>query len=259
LREPGVRVVSYPALAEKPERYHKPGDALFPELKPLDFLLGQKKVMSTASWESEYQQHPYQVGGGAIPIEKLKVIPIFDRTKIRRSVLSVDKAGTKDGGAHTAFVLMHEMGRDVTPRWAIEEVVRGQWGALEREQRLRQAAEIVRNSFKPRYVDFKIVVEVEPGSGGKESAETTLRNLHGFSVVLCKPTGSKEVRAEPFVAAVQGGDVGLVATTSNWVKMFLEECEPWPYGRTKDMVDAAAQAYTQLTLEPVLDYTKAFA
>ena len=76
-------------------------------------------------------------------------------------------------------------------------------------------------------------------------------------MVLNKPTGSKEVRAEPFVAAIQGGDVGLVAGT--WVKMFLDECEPWPFGRTKDMVDAAAQAYNQLTLEPVLDYTKAFA
>jgi phage terminase large subunit-like protein len=209
-RELGVRVVSYPALAEKPERYRKPGDALFPELKPLEFLLGQKRVMSTASWESEYQQHPYQVGGGAIPIEKLKVIPIFDRTKIRRSVLSVDKAGTEGGGAHTAFVLMHDMGSDAVPRWIIEEIARGQWGALEREQRLRQAAETIRASFKPRYVDFKVVVEVEPGSGGKESAETTARNLSGFSVILNKVTGSKEVRAEPFVAAsVIKGDVSV--------------------------------------------------
>src|SRR5208283_275117 len=148
-----------------------------------------------------------------------------------------------------------DMGRDVTPRWIIEEVIRGQWGALEREQRLRHAAEIIRASFKPRWVDFKIVVEQEGGSGGKESAETTVRNLAGFSVVLNKPTGSKEVRAEPFVAAIQGGDVGLVAGT--WVKMFLDECEPWPYGRTKDMVNAAAQAFNQLNLAPVLNYEKA--
>jgi hypothetical protein len=43
---------------------------LFPAHKSLSFLMRQKRVMTKASWESEYQQNPIVVGGGVIPIEK---------------------------------------------------------------------------------------------------------------------------------------------------------------------------------------------
>jgi hypothetical protein len=41
-----------------------------------------------------FQQHPIVVGGGELPIEKLKVLPYFDRSKIMASVRYWDKAGT---------------------------------------------------------------------------------------------------------------------------------------------------------------------
>jgi hypothetical protein len=44
------------------------------------------------------------------PIEKLRVIPFLDRSKILKSVRYVDKAGTAGGdGAYTAMVLMHKL------------------------------------------------------------------------------------------------------------------------------------------------------
>ena len=51
----------------------------------------------------------------------------------------------------------------------VEDVVRGQWSALEREQRLLQAA-TADNETCRRY---QIWFEQEPGSGGKESAEAS--------------------------------------------------------------------------------------
>src|SRR6266436_5214030 len=74
------RMLSYPAIAEHDERCRRKGDPLFPELKPLDFLLDRKKLLTQPSWESIYQQHPIIVGGGQFPIEKLKVLPYFDRS-----------------------------------------------------------------------------------------------------------------------------------------------------------------------------------
>jgi hypothetical protein len=98
--------------------------------------------MSEASWQAEYQQEPYLVGGGMFPIEKLHIIPVFDRGLIEASVLAVDKAGTKDGdGACTAIVLMHKMKNG---QFLIETVLRGRWGALEREQVIKGAAEAAR-------------------------------------------------------------------------------------------------------------------
>jgi hypothetical protein len=64
---PEMRVLSFPAIAEKDEGFRRKGEALFPSLKPLGVLLDQKKLMSEASWQAEYQQHPYVVGGSRFP------------------------------------------------------------------------------------------------------------------------------------------------------------------------------------------------
>jgi len=96
---------------------------------------------------------------------------------------------------------------------------------------------------------FTVVIEQEPGSGGKESAEATIRNLAGFTCIADKPGAnrSKEVRAEPFAAQCQGGNVYLVAQYPNWIPDFLEEAEAFPAGPHKDQIDAAAQAFHHLT------------
>jgi hypothetical protein len=192
-KEPEIRVLKYKAIAEKDERYRKKGEALFPEFKPLDMLKGQRRIMSASSWEAEYQQEPYLVGGGMFPIDKLRVISVFDRSQILRSCLSVDKAGTQGGdGARTAIVLMHLMKNGII---LIESIVTGRWEALERETTIRRVADGI--SLMLRGGDLTVVVEQEPGSGGKESAEATVRNLLGFVVKLVKPGArqSKTVRA----------------------------------------------------------------
>jgi hypothetical protein len=80
-RVPGVTSLRYPAIAEQDEEYRRAGEALFPELKPLDFLLERKQVQSQASWEAEYQQNPIILGGGVFPIEKIGHAPYVDRAR----------------------------------------------------------------------------------------------------------------------------------------------------------------------------------
>ena len=100
------------------------------------------------------------------------------------------------------------------------------------------------------------MIEKEPGSGGKESAENTMRNLAGFNVVADKVTGAKEVRAQPFIAQVQAGTVlYVIATGGGWVHDFMTEGEAWPHGRYRDQIDAAAGAFAWLIKEPVYDRT----
>ena len=238
-RFPDVQVLRYPAIAEHDEQHRRTGDPLFPELKPLDFLLEQKKLLTEASWRSIYQQCPIVVGGGIFPIDKLRVISTFDRSHIKRSVRAWDKSATRGGGDYTAGVLMHAM-KDGT--FVIEHVMRGQWSALEREQQIKATAAADKNSIKNWY---EIVIEQEPGSGGKESFEATTRNLAGYSVYPDKVTGSKEVRAEPFAAQVQAGNVSLHA--GPYGQDFLDELEVFPTGSHDDQVDAAAMAFARLT------------
>jgi predicted phage terminase large subunit-like protein len=238
-RFPETKILRYTAIATEDEIYRKKGEALFPAHKSLEFLMERKKLLTEASWEALYQQNPVIVGGGIFPIDKLRVVSIFDRSKIKHSVRAWDKSATHGGGDYTAGVLMHEM-KDGT--FVIEHVVRGQWSALEREEIIKATAAADKNSIKSWY---EIVIEQEPGSGGKESFEATVRNLAGYCVYADKVTGSKAVRADPFAAQVQAGNVWLVA--GSYVQDFLDEMEVFPSGLHDDQVDAAAMAFARLT------------
>jgi len=240
-RFPETQVLKYMAIAERDTRYRKTGMPLFPQHKSLEFLMERRRALSEASWQSLYQQHPIVVGGGILPIEKITTLDLLDREKIARTVRFWDKAGTEDGGAYTAGVLMHAM-RDKT--YVIEHVVRGQWSALEREDHILSWARL--DKANCRGYRYEVGVEQEPGSGGKESAEATIRNLAGFNAFADKVTGSKEARADPFAAQVQGGNVKLVAGT--WHYSLLDEMESFPQGKYRDQVDACSGAFNRLIL-----------
>jgi predicted phage terminase large subunit-like protein len=238
-RFPETKILRYMAIATEDEIYRKKGEALFPAHKSLEFSLERKKLLTEASWEALYQQNPIIVGGGIFPIDKLRVLSTFDRTKISRSVRAWDKGSTPGGGDYTAGVLMHAM-KDKS--FVIEHVVRGQWSALEREQRIKATAAADSNSIKNWY---EIVIEQEPGSSGKETYEATAHNLAGYIVHPDKVTGSKEVRAEPLAAQVQASNVWLHAGPH--VPDLLDEFETFPHGSHDDQVDAAAMAFARLT------------
>jgi predicted phage terminase large subunit-like protein len=250
-RFPDARILRYPAIAEEDEKNRRKGEALFPEYKSLPFLMERRAMMTQAGWESEYEQNPIVVGGGIFPIEKLVTLQFLDRTKIRRTVRYWDKGGSQDTGSYTAGVLMHKM---LDETYVIEHVVRGQWSALEREEKIKTWAKTDKTNSKPGA--YEVVVEQEPGSGGKESAEATIRNLAGYKVHADRVTGSKEVRAEPFAAQVQGGNVGICAGT--WQCALLDELESFPSGKCRDQVDACSGAFNRLALGPRYDLFAAF-
>jgi phage terminase large subunit-like protein len=201
---PEMLVLNFPAIAEKDEGWRKQGEPLFPEHKPLDFLLERKALMTESSWAAEYMGRPFLTGSGEIPIEKLKTLQYFDRSEVAATVLSVDKAGTEGGdGAQTAIVIMHRMKNGT---YVIENVIAGRWASLEREKYIKAWPDYIRNTMSPFGVSFKVVIEIDPGSGGKESFQASVRNLAGHNVFGDKPGAgrSKEVRAEPFCPIVQG-------------------------------------------------------
>uniref|UniRef100_A0A6M3IXD6 Putative structural protein n=1 Tax=viral metagenome TaxID=1070528 RepID=A0A6M3IXD6_9ZZZZ len=144
---------------------------------------------------------------------------------------------TKEGGCFTAGVLM---AKDKAGKTWILDVVRGQWAAEEREAVIRQTAEIDGSKTV-------VYIEQEPGSGGKESAEGTIRNLAGFICIADRPSGDKVERADPFSVQVNNGNIYLKAGTE-WLKDFIEEHRFFPFSKYKDQVDAASGAHAKLVV-----------
>lgn len=234
----GFKVLSFPAIAEvdDPDGHRKAGDPLFPEHKSLPFLLERKKIMISTSWEALYQQNPVVQEGDMIKAERLAIVGTIPGT-IKESVRYWDKAGTEGGGCYTAGVLMHKL---TDGKFIIADVVRGQWSAGRREETIKQIA-------TADGTRTHIWIEQEPGSGGKESAESTVINLAGYVIKVEKVTGSKVVRAEPFGAQVEQGNVMIL--NAEWTKGFIDEARLFPNGKYKDQIDAAGGAFNKLTLE----------
>lgn len=157
-----------------------------------------------------------------------------------------DKAGTAEieGGKKTnsAYSVGVLMGRTKDNVFYVRDVVRGRWSALDREDRIEKTA--VQDA--ERYGQVQIWVEQEPGSGGKESAQATIRRLAGYNVRADKITGDKITRGQPFVAQSEAGNIKLVI--ADWNQDWLDEICAVPEGKHMDQYDASVGAFNKLSI-----------
>lgn len=113
----------------------------------------------------------------------------------------------------------------------------------------RRPAEVealVRNTASQDGIETTIVIEQEPGASGKSVVDYYIRMLAGYVTRGDKVTGKKELRADPYSSQADAGNVKLVC--GPWIDRFLEEHEAFPNGQHDDQVDAAAGAFSELTL-----------
>ena len=80
--------------------------------------------------------------------------------------------------------------------------------------------------------------------GGKESAESTVRNLAGWNVHAETVSGDKVTRARPLSAQCEAGNVFVVR--GPWNHEYLWELCSFPAG-LKDQVDASSGAFNKLS------------
>lgn len=188
------------------------------------------------TYSGQVGQNPVPLGGGMFKIDFLTYIeqppqPI----EIVSMVRYWDKAGSEGDGAYTVGVKIAKL---KTGRFIVLDVKRGQWGSNKRERIIRATAEADGQHCK-------VYVEQEPGSGGKESAENTIRNLAGFSVYRDRPTGDKALRADPYSVQVNEGNVSLLR--GEWNKAYVDEMKFFPNSTYKDQIDASSGAFSKLT------------
>jgi predicted phage terminase large subunit-like protein len=199
-------------------------------------LAEMRKDLGERNYLGQIQQNPILKEGAMFQKENFNLIRGFDPKEIVASIRYWDKAGTQDGGKYTGGVLMHKLRNG---RFVVAHVIRGQWSAQIREKKIRMTAQL--DGTKVR-----IITEQEPGSGGKESAENTIRMLAGYNVSADRVTGEKTVRAEPYAVQIENCNVDVVM--GEWTQNFLDEHEIYPIGKFKDQVDAASGAFNNLAV-----------
>jgi predicted phage terminase large subunit-like protein len=185
-------------------------------------------------FEALYQQRPTAPTGTLFDVSQLEFVdfaPVFVEKRVR----GWDKASTEGSGDFTVGV---KMSKDKHGIIYVEDVLRGQWNTAKRDKLIKITAEIDGQSCK-------IVGEQEPGSGGKDAAGLFVKLLAGYGVTTELPSGSKEIRADPFSSQVNAGNVRLVR--GPWNEQYIEEMRQFPRGRHDDQIDASALAFKELT------------
>lgn len=215
-----------------------PGAALCPGRFSAMALAGLRRDVGSLVWAGEYQGAPRAPEGNRFKRDWFPIVGAAPATAAR--VRYWDKAGTQGAGKFTAGVLL---ARAPDKTIYVEDVVRGQWSAGQREPIIKQTAELDAQRYGSKTA-VMIWHEQEPGSGGKESAEATTRNLSGFVIHADRVTGDKDVRIEPFAAQAEAGNVKLVRGT--WNGPYVEEMCAVPNGAFRDQADATAGAFNKL-------------
>lgn len=233
-------VIVLRAEAEADDPLARPlGAALCPDLHPLMELI-DNRLTNPGSYEALYQQRPTRREGELLKrhwFVRVRAVP-----RQAQRVRYWDKAGTAGDGAFSCGVLL---ARTPDGLFWIEDVQRGQWSINERNARVRETARM----DKIRFGHVTTWTEQEPGSGGKESAEITVRQLAGFSVKVDPVRHDKMVRCLPFADQAEAGNVRVME--AEWTEAYLSELASFPRGKNRDQVDATSGGFNKLTLQPV--------
>ena len=170
----------------------------------------------------------------AVPTSDIKWVRYWDKA----ATDAVEEKAYVERTPYTAGVLV---GRTRQGTFYVADVKREQLSPGKRNEMIQQTA----LEDEEEYGAVTIWVEQEPGSGGKESAQISVRELAGFVVRTERVTGDKLGRAMPSSAQVEAGNVYLLKAP--WNGPFVDEAHGFPIARIKDQVDAFSGAMNKLS------------
>lgn len=222
-----AKVLAFPAINER-------GEALVPELHPIDSLLEKKALFGDYFWSAMYQQKP-KPGDGQIFHEEFA-----------RYYLPKDLPDTFDEVIHSWDMTFKDS--DGT-----DYVVGQVWGKKGANAYLLYQIR-KRMSFTETLKAVKLLVEkypqarrklVEDKANGPAVIDTLKTTVSGL--VPIEPDGSKIARAHACTAEWEAGNVWLPhKDIAPWVTETVEEITTFPFAGHDDTVDAMTQALRYL-------------
>lgn len=142
---------------------------------------------------------------------------------------------------------------DRTASALIARMANGQYIVLDVIQQAISASavrHVVVNTARTDYAQYQcnhILIPQDPGQAGKEQAGSYTRMLAAYKIECHPVSGDKIVRAEPFAAQWQSGNVLLLEGL--WNNKYLDELEGFPEALHDDQVDASSDAFNDVAYE----------
>jgi len=198
-----------------------------------DFLAEEKRTLGSLFYSQEYLcEFLSETEHAMFKPHWFEIVDEYPRTP--KMCRAWDLAATEDGGDYTAGVLMTEC----NGIFYVLDVRNVQESPLQVENLTKHCAVLDPPPTKIR-------MEQEPGSSGVGTVDHYARVvLKGHDFKGERSTGPKNVRAAPFSAASEAGNVKLLR--GQWNKMLLDQLSTFPLGDHDDMVDAASLAFNTL-------------
>lgn len=215
-----VRVISYPAIATCDEEFRKEGEALFPQHKSLEFLLIQKRMRSTESWESLYQQNPQIVGGEIIKGKDFGFYKILPLMKFR-TIYADTAQKTSERNDYSVFQCWG-LGQD--RKIYLIDQIRGKWEAPELKRRaiMFWSKHVSLEPFLHGALRSMKVEDKSSGTGLIQDIRTSSECPIPISAI--QRVKDKYTRVNDVVSYIESGYV-MLPINGEFTNDFISECE----------------------------------
>ena len=225
------KFINLPAIAEENDPMGREvGEALWPELKPIEFLEQIRQEIGEFEFQSLFQGNPTPREGAMFKVSQITFVQPSDVPKVD-SFVAFDLGSTTKGD----YTYLCETWKCPVSGRIYQDYAYCQLEPFERNKWMREQVDL----RKPN----KVRGPQDPGAAGKESAQNFVRLMSGYNVVTKPVTGDKETRAEPLAAQVNAGMVYFVDSPGS--RHALEQFRQFPLGKHDDAVDAGVDSWLE--------------
>jgi predicted phage terminase large subunit-like protein len=249
LAHEGWYVLNCPAIAEEDDMLgREPGEALWPEFRPVTVLDNIKKSISTEDWNALYQQRPLPVEGGMIKTTWFRRYDIHEMHQLE-DLLKSGKDIPEKFRWFKKIVL--SLDTAYKPNQINDPTGYTVWGFNKNSHYLLEAG-----AERLEYPDLKkfvmalykkyqqwnmgpIPILVEDAASGQSLIQDFKRDTN-LPIIALYPDKSKILRAEHVSDYVESGRV-FIPERAPWLTDFETQLAQFPYGRYDDIVDSFTQ------------------
>lgn len=232
---PNARLLKFPAIAEEGDILgRQPGEALIPELHPIEQLLEFKADLGTYFFSAMYQQDPRPIGGNIFTTDGVRYYRKSELpTTFDKVVISFDCTFKESDG--TDYVVGQVWGKRQAQSYLLAQV------------RARMSFTKTLAAVSQMHSDWPEArrILIEDKANGPAVIDTLKKTVPG--IIPIEPDGSKEARAHAITAYWEAGNLHVPhPDEAPWVRDLIDELTVFPAGANDDQVDAMTQAVRDL-------------